>query len=120
LDIHRAIDYLSGLTRQHGVRINLHLNPTYVAFGTLLERKFRQGEYSPPRLRDVARAALHAEAKPISIFLGLSDEGLACAGGTFVRPGEEPLVEKLEAFNRSLNFDLLREVLQMTEPAAPP
>jgi radical SAM enzyme (TIGR01210 family) len=61
LDIHRAIDYLSGLTRQHGVRINLHLNPTYVAFGTLLERKFRQGEYSPPARRGPRRSACRSQ-----------------------------------------------------------
>jgi radical SAM enzyme (TIGR01210 family) len=109
-DIHQAIDYLSSKVRDHGVRINLHLNPTYVAFGTLLERAFRSGEYSPPRLRDVARAALAAEGRPITVFLGLSDEGLACEGGSFVRPGEGPLLEKLETFNRSQDYAVLREV----------
>lgn len=109
-DIHQAIDYLGRKAAQHGVRISLHLNPTYVAFGTALERSFKNGEYSPPRLRDVARAALHGEGKGISIFLGLSDENLALAGGSFIRPGDEPVIEKLERFNRTQNYDLLREV----------
>jgi radical SAM enzyme (TIGR01210 family) len=110
-DIHRAIDYLADLARRHGTRINLHLNPTYVAFGTELERSFRRGEYSPPRLKDVARAALHAEGKPISLFVGLSDEHLACSGGSFVRKGDEPLLALLETFNRSQDFAVLRSVL---------
>ena len=109
LDVHQGIDYLGRQSLHHGVKINLHLNPTYVAFGTRLERSFRRGEYTPPQLRDVARAALHAEGKPITVFLGLSDEGLACPGGSFLRSGQEALVEKLEAFNRTQNFDRLRE-----------
>lgn len=109
-DVHQAIDYLCGQARRHGCRINLHLNPTYAAFGTALERSFQEGGYSPPRLRDVARAALHADGKPLSVFLGLSDEGLACEGGSFIRPGEEQLLEKLEEFNRTQSYLLLREV----------
>lgn len=112
-DIQQAVDYLCEQCRRHGCRINLHLNPTYVAFGTALERSFQEGEYTPPRLADVARAALHAEGKPLSVFLGLSDEGLACAGGSFLRPGEEGLVQKMEEFNRTQNHDRLREVLAM-------
>jgi radical SAM enzyme (TIGR01210 family) len=109
-DIHQAIDYLSRKATQYGVRINLHLNPTYAAFGTALERSFRKGEYSPPRLSDVARAALHGEGKDVSIFLGLSDENLAVEGGSFIRPGDEVVIEKLEQFNRIQNYSLLREV----------
>jgi radical SAM enzyme (TIGR01210 family) len=109
-DVHRAIDYLSGKATEHGLRINLHLNPTYVAFGTALERSFRRGEYSPPRLRDVARAALHGEDKDVSIFLGLSDENLAVEGGSFIRAGEEAVIAKLEQFNRMQAYNLLREV----------
>ncbi|MBM3882297.1 MAG: hypothetical protein FJ387_21680 [Verrucomicrobia bacterium] len=109
-DIHRAIDYLSERAQRHRLRINLHLNPTYVAYGTRLEAAFVQGRYWPPDLRDVARAALRAEGKSIRVFLGLSDEGLACAGGSFLRPGEAGLVARLEAFNRTQDFNLLREV----------
>jgi radical SAM enzyme (TIGR01210 family) len=110
-DIHQAIDYLDSQARKYGLKINLHLNPTYVAYGTVLEDSFLKGEYSPPRLRDVARAALHGEGKRITIYLGLSDENLACQGGSFVRPGEESLVQQLEAFNRTQDYQLLRAVL---------
>jgi radical SAM enzyme (TIGR01210 family) len=110
-DIHRAIDYLTELVHRHGTRINMHLNPTYVALGTALERSYRRGEYSPPRLADVAHVALYAEGKPITLFVGLSDEGLACQGGSFIRPGDEALVAALEVFNRTQDFAGLKTAL---------
>jgi radical SAM enzyme (TIGR01210 family) len=110
-DIRQAIDYLSTQSQQHELVINLHLNPTYAAFGTALERHFHAGDYAPPRLRDVARAALHAQGKSLTVFLGLSDEGLATPGGSFVRPGEEALMSDLESFNRSQDFARLREAI---------
>jgi radical SAM enzyme (TIGR01210 family) len=100
-DVRNGIEYLHQLGVTSGVRINLHLNPTYAARGTELERSFLRGEYAPPHLVDVARAVLHARGKAISLFVGLNDEGLAVPGGSFLRPGDEPLVAALEAFNRS-------------------
>lgn len=113
-DIHAAIDYLSGLAGETGVPINLHLNPTYVAFGTPLEASFRRGEYTPPRLADVARALARAEGRPITVFAGLSDEGLACEGGSFVRPGDEAWIERLETLNRTQDYRELRAGLSGT------
>ena len=112
LDIHRAIDYLGGLSGRLGAPINMHLNPTYAARGTELERAYIRGEFMPPRLHDLARAALHGRGKSISIYLGLSDEGLACAGGSFLRPGEEEILVKLEQFNKTGDWGLLDEVIQ--------
>ncbi|MCG6893425.1 MAG: hypothetical protein LJE65_07435 [Desulfobacteraceae bacterium] len=110
-DIHQAIDYLAVMARRFGVTINLHLNPTYVARGTPLEEAFRSGDYSPPRLRDVARAALRAEDQPIDVFLGLYDEGLAVAGGSFVRSGDQGLVDVLEKFNQTQDYRILRSLV---------
>ncbi len=108
LDIHQAIDYLSKVAEGHrNVRVSIHLNPTYVAFGTPLEESFKRGEYAPPMLVDVARAAIHAEGTGIYVFLGLFDEGMAAPGGSFVRAGEETLVEQLELFNRTQDFGVL-------------
>jgi radical SAM enzyme (TIGR01210 family) len=106
-DIRQAIDYLARVASDHGLPVNMHLNPTYVAAGTVLERSFREGRYAPPRLRDVAEAARHARDKPITVFLGLNTEGLALEGGSFVRDGEEELVAQLEQFNRTQNYDIL-------------
>ncbi len=109
-DIHAAIDYLAQLTQQRKVHINMHLNPTYAARGTPLADAYQAGEFEPPTLVDVARAARHARGKQVHLFLGLNDEGLAVEGGTFIRPGDEPVVEQLEQFNRSQDYDILDAV----------
>ena len=109
-DIHHAIDYLSHIASTHDILINMHLNPTYAATGTALEKAFRKGRYNPPLLKDVAEAARRAREKSISTFIGLSDEGLAVEGGSFLLPGSETIVEKLELFNRCQDFDILDEI----------
>lgn len=106
-DIHNAIDYLSDIAMQHGIPINMHLNPTYVAKGTMIEEAFRKGEYTPPMLSDVAKAARYARGKPLSMFLALYDEGLTVEGGSFLREGDESLVDELERFNRTQDYDIL-------------
>ncbi len=110
-DIHDAIDYINRVSSENGVEINMHLNPTYVAVGTALEPAFREGAFAPPLLKDVARAALHARGKSVSIFIGLSDEDLAVDGGSFIREGDEALVVQLERFNREQDFGILEEIL---------
>ncbi|MBN1610913.1 MAG: hypothetical protein JW940_30055 [Polyangiaceae bacterium] len=108
-DIRRGVDYLHDLSLRTGVRINMHLNPTFVAKGTPLEEAFRRGTYSPPQLDDVMRAVLHGAAKSISIFVGLYDEGLCVPGGSFRRPGDDRLVGALESFNRTQDYGALAE-----------
>lgn len=109
-DIHNAIDYLGFLSDKYRVPINMHLNPTYVATGTKLEEAFLEGQYSPPFLKNVARAALQSRHTPISIFIGLNDEGLSAEGGSFIRHGEEELVELLEEFNRTQDYAILERI----------
>ncbi len=108
-DICSSIDYLSTTAVKFGVKINMHLNPTYVATGTLLEPAFKEGRYVPPKLEDVAKAVYSGKGKGVSIFVGLSDEGLAVDGGSFLVPGCDDIVETLEKFNRSQDFDLLSQ-----------
>ena len=111
-DIHRGIDYLSALAGGHGVRINMHLNPTYVARGTMLEEHFTRGEYRPPSLVDLAKAARRGRDKDISLYLGLNDEGMAVEGGSFLKEGDEDLVAALEHFNRTGDYDILDAVAE--------
>jgi archaeosine synthase beta-subunit len=110
-DIQCAIDYLSDVGARYGLAINMHLNPTFVAGGTPLENAFSKDDYEPPRLSDVARAAIHARGKGLSLFVGLSDEGLAVPGGTFIREGDAVLVDALEAFNRTQDYAILERLL---------
>ena len=112
-DIQNAIDYLGQMADHYDIDINMHLNPTFVATGTMLEEAFRKGEYAPPLLWDVASAAQHARGKPLSIFIGLFDEGLAVEGGSFLREGDEELVNELERFNRTQDYDILDRVCAM-------
>lgn len=107
-DIHQAIDYLDRLAREYGIPINLHLNPTYVARGTALETAFLEGSYTPPQLDSVRRAVLRAEGRHLSVFIGLSDEGLAVPGGSFIRDEDQGLIERMEKFNQNQDFSLLK------------
>ncbi len=110
-DVCNAIDYLSDIASDSGININMHLNPTFAATGTLLEEAFKKGQYNPPFLLDIARAALYAKNRQVSVFIGLYDEGLATEGGSFVRKGEETLVKKLEEFNITQDYKLLESIL---------
>ena len=112
-DIHKAIDYLSDVSKKYGIEINIHLNPTYVATGTELETAYHKGEYSPPALPEVAQAAIYAADKRVSIFIGLSDEGLAVEGGSFIRNGDEPIVEQLELFNRTQDYHIIERIIRV-------
>ncbi|MCI5197337.1 MAG: hypothetical protein D3919_14170, partial [Candidatus Electrothrix sp. AW5] len=109
-DIQQAIEYLDTISAKYNLAVNMHLNPTYAARGTLLGKAFLQGEYVPPSLRDLARAASYTEGKRLSVFLGLSDKGLAEKGGSFIREGDEELIERLERFNRTQDYRILQEV----------
>jgi len=107
-DIQEGIRYLGKIAKQYNVNINMHLNPTYVAKGTMLEKSFSLGNYKPPMLAHVARAAYAAIEEPISVFIGLYDEGLAIDGGSFIRPGDQPVLELLERFNQTQDYSLLK------------
>jgi len=109
-DIQKAIDYLSILSGKYGVEINVHLNPTYAAKGTLLGESFKKGEYIPPYLRDVAKAAYYAKDNSISVYIGLYDEGLAVEGGSFIRKGDERIVYLLEQFNTTQDYGILEQI----------
>lgn len=108
-DITRGLEYLDRLARERGARLSMHLNPTYAAKGTALELALREGRYAPPTLELLRRAALTGEGKRLSLFLGLHDEHLAAAGGSFLRRGDGPLLARLRAFNATQDYGLLRE-----------
>lgn len=108
-DIVNGINYLDTISRQYNIEINMHLNPTFVARGTVLETEYRKGNYKPPKLESVQKVALAAQRKQISLYIGLSDEGLAVPGGSFRGEGDEELLEKLQNFNQTGDFSILKE-----------
>lgn len=111
-DIKAAIEYFGRLKERFPkIEINMHLNPTYVARGTSLEEAFKRGEYSPPLLRDVAIAVMASKDVPISIYVGINDEGLAVEGGSFIREGDEKTLERLKTFNRRQDYRVLQKII---------
>ena len=109
-DVQRGIDYLADLGRRYQVPVNLHLNPTYAASGTPLAAALARGEFSPPYLRDVARAVVHARGSGLTVFVGLYDEGLAVDGGSFLRPEERDIQQALDRFNSDQDFTALADI----------
>ncbi|MBN2383879.1 hypothetical protein JXQ70_13470 [bacterium] len=107
-DVQKGIRYLDSIARQYKLAINLHLNPTFVAAGTPLEQAFQQGRYQPPLLESVRQAVLSAQGTTLSVFIGLNDEGLAAPGSSFIRPGDEKLLARLNEFNSTQNYALLK------------
>lgn len=114
-DIQQAIAYMDRIAEIYNIPVNLHLNPTYVSSGTVLEQAFLSGEYTPPRLIDVGRAVLSGKYTRISIFIGLNDEGLAVSGGSFVRPGDEDILKALEEFNVSQDYENLEDAVRRND-----
>ena len=105
-DIRAAIDYLAHLSEQTGVTLAMHLNPTYVAFGTALEAAYRRGEYQPPTLKDIVPLAQYAIDQQLPMTIGLSDEGLAVEGGSFRTSGDEELFKALDQYNTTGTINL--------------
>lgn len=113
-DIHNAIYYLNECSKKYGVKINMHLNPTYVAKNTQLVKPFNDGDFVPPTLVDVAKSIIVAkdlDNEDFTIYIGLSDEGLAVEGGSFIREGDEDLIEVLEYFNKKQDFGVIETIV---------
>ncbi|MBN2443077.1 MAG: hypothetical protein JXJ04_17085 [Spirochaetales bacterium] len=107
-DIAAGIRYLDSISAKYNLDINMHLNPTYAAIGTPLADAFHNGTFVPPTLQSVKKAIAAAEGTRISIFAGLNDEDLAVPGRSFIRPGDEGLIDVIEQFNRTQDFTLLQ------------
>ena len=53
---------------------------------------------------------MQPRGKPLSIFIGLSDEGLAVPGGSFLTHDNQWMIDPLEEFNRTQTFDILNTI----------
>lgn len=109
-DVHDGIDFLHKMANIYKLDVNMHLNPTYVAKGTILEEEFLKQTYFPPTLEMTRQAAVYAKDKNISLFIGLFDEGLAVDGGGFIKDNDEDkrLFGLLSQFNETQNYSLLQ------------
>ena len=113
-DIKNSIDFLDTISRKFDTKINMHLNPTYVAKGTKLVEPFNNGDYVPPTLVDVAKSIISAkdlDNENFSIYIGLSDEGLAVDGGSFIRSGDDALIQQLSEFNKTQDYSIIENII---------
>lgn len=106
-DILEALKYFESLSEQFGVSIIMHLNPTYVAKNTYLEKAFLRGEYTPPDLGNLSFLLSQIRDSSVKIYVGLNDEGLAVDGGSFLKPETEKFRRKLLEFNYTQDFSQL-------------
>lgn len=123
-----TVVHLASLAKKTSVPLSIHLNPTYVARGTELDRAFKRGLYKPidaaaifevlTRIRNVKAPVQTAGGEMreslVPVQIGLGDEGLAVPGGTFRDlPSYKPEVKTaLEIFNATQDYEVVRELLE--------
>ncbi len=109
-----SIHFLGRNAREFGVEISAHLNPTFVARGTELEKSFDASGYQPPDLASVVEVLQATKEDGVWTFVGLDDEGLASEGGSFscARLPREPLTRALWSFNASKDYGALRHAVE--------
>ena len=102
LEAQAGLSHLAGLGREFGVPVSIHLNPTYIAEGCRLTGELVAHGYEPPELSSVLEVVRSSCTLDLPIYVGLDDEGLAIAGGTFESTGLDrgATVAALQAFNR--------------------
>ena len=76
-DINNASKYFAELAKKYEVKINLHINPTYLATGTQLYKDYKNGLYTPLTVQDIAKMFDKLDIRDeLSYFISLNDEGL--------------------------------------------
>ena len=106
----RTLRHLRATGRRLKLEVEAHLNPTYVARGSALEKAFRSQRYRPPRLWSIVDIVSRMDGSGLPIHVGLHTEGLAVRGGTFRNCGrcDRRVKAALQAFSSSQDYGLLR------------
>ena len=104
----RTLIFIGEIGDRLGLRVTAHLNPTYVARGSQLEKEFRDQGYKPPRLWSVVEIIQRVRCRELPIQVGLETEGLAVEGGLFRNCGtcDEPVRAALRTFSETQNLEL--------------
>jgi hypothetical protein len=108
-EANRSITYLHEQTECRGIPLTVRLNPMYAARGTpWAAMATKDGRFAPPRLTDVLTVAQGARDRGIRIYIGLSTEGLAFSGGTYMAREDfsRNLLRQAKRFNRAGADDL--------------
>ena len=106
----KTLSHIARTGRRLGLAVEAHLNPTYVARGSLLQKEFRDKDYTPPRLWSVVEIVSRLEGSGLPIQVGLHTEGLAVRGGTFRNCGrcDKAVQEALAVFSGTQDFEKLK------------
>jgi radical SAM enzyme (TIGR01210 family) len=97
-----SIQFLAKECANRGLPLTVRLNPMYRASGSRWARWAESSSaYAPPRLTDVMRVAEEQAQQGVSVYIGLSTEGLAGDGGSYAsRSDYSPrLVKYVKLFN---------------------
>jgi radical SAM enzyme (TIGR01210 family) len=108
----RTLLFLDETGDRLGLRVTAHLNPTYVAKGSLLEKEFNGQGYTPPRLWSVVEILHRVRDRGLPIQIGLETEGLAVEGGSFRNCGrcDDDVREALSSFSMTQDYDSLSKL----------
>lgn len=100
-DLNNASIYFNDLAKKNNVKINLHINPTYLAEGTPLYEEYKNKNYTPPSNKDILQMYNSLIIKEnISYYISMNDEGLAEKNQRDLDYNEYiNLKEKLHKFN---------------------
>jgi len=110
LEAERSIDFLRYQCAQRRIPLTIRLNPMYMTKGSLWAEHAKSiSAYQPPRLTDVMRLAEKKVNEGMSVYIGLSTEGLDEPGGSY-RCREDyayKLIKPIKLFNdkRISRFD---------------
>jgi len=109
IDINNTSKYAHNLVNIFGVKINMHISPTYVAVGTLLEKEYNEGNYIPPGPKDINMLCNEFLLfNNVSYYISLNDEGLS---STHIEEDYElflTLKSKVDYFNSYQKFETLK------------
>lgn len=106
----RTLRHVAETGRRLKLSVEAHLNPTYVARGSALEREFKDKSYAPPRLWSVVGIISRLAGSGLPIQVGLHTEGLAVRGGRFRNCGrcDDRVRAALEAFSGTQDVGVFR------------
>lgn len=102
VECERSIDFLAEECDRRRIGLTIRLNPMYRAAGSKWAQMAESSEtYRPPRLTDVMDVAAKKSAQGISIYIGLSTEGLDEDGGTYASREDysAAMVRPIKLFN---------------------
>lgn len=108
--------YITDRCRKEGTECIIYLNPTYVARDSSLAHQMKERGYKPPKIHDVMRTVTEIKNLGVSVYIGLSSEGLSIADGDIrSREGfDHKASSAIKKFNNDQNIAIFDEFISET------